>query len=616
MSRSASFQRKIAYIAAIALLLLPLAALSQPATVGPRGTSPGGKLAQLRTEHNLAQAELGEINPASEAMKLSSLGLRGVAVNILTGRANHYKKIEDWDKLEVTVNQIIRLQPNYLKVWDFQAHNLSYNVSVEFDDYRMRYQWVKKGIEFLILGTHYNRDEPGLLNQIGWFTGQKMGRADEEKQFRRMFKDDKDFHELYRRNGVEVDDGRGQDDKPDNWLVAKLWYERAVDAVASGGRPIRGRAPLLFYNGAPMAQINGADAMQKDGFFFEAAQAAWRKGAEMWESYGNRELPTSFGFNIRLNDKESLEEQVARAYAEIDRLAPGVRDKLRQEKIAVLEPELRAAVAKDAQDRNPDEEALAFQAEYRTRFPAREILPHVPREARPRARQLVEQIMQDEGTIHAINVDRGIVNFEYWRTRCEAERSDQAQQAHRDVYYANRLFSEGEQLEEARRLYEKAWQAFGEIYDTYPILMDNAESADTIKSVERYRSLLGQLDLPFPRDFPLTRLLEHHYEGEQLLERIKLIEGTGAGGTSPPATGPPAADPAPTTDDAPETGAPAATDVPATDDTPSADTRAPAAPAAADAPTATDTPAADAPAVDTPPADTPPDPQAEEPQAD
>ena len=39
--------RKIAYITAIALLLLPIAALSQPAAVDPQqpgGGSPGGKL--------------------------------------------------------------------------------------------------------------------------------------------------------------------------------------------------------------------------------------------------------------------------------------------------------------------------------------------------------------------------------------------------------------------------------------------------------------------------------------------------------------------------------------------------------------------------------------------
>jgi hypothetical protein len=139
MSRNASFVRKVIYIGAIALLLLPLSALSQPSTISPDGLTRGGVLSQMRTEYGIAQAELGEIDPASETMKLATLGLRGVAADILWIQANHYKMVEDWDKLEATVEQIIRLQPNFLEVWDFQAHNLTYNVSVEFDDYRFRY---------------------------------------------------------------------------------------------------------------------------------------------------------------------------------------------------------------------------------------------------------------------------------------------------------------------------------------------------------------------------------------------------------------------------------------------------------------------------------------------
>ena len=49
-----AFNRKIAYLAAIALLLLPIAALSQPAALSPKAqrlSSPGGKLSQLRTQY-------------------------------------------------------------------------------------------------------------------------------------------------------------------------------------------------------------------------------------------------------------------------------------------------------------------------------------------------------------------------------------------------------------------------------------------------------------------------------------------------------------------------------------------------------------------------------------
>jgi hypothetical protein len=525
----ASFIRKVAYITAIALLLLPIAALSQPATVDPTrpdGGSPGGRLAQLRAKHNIAQAELGEIDPASETMKLSTLGLRGVAANILWLQANHYKKVEDWDKLEMIVNQIIRLQPNFVEVWDFQAHNLSYNVSVEFDDYRMRYQWVKKGIEFLILGTHYNRDEPGLLSQIGWFTGQKVGRADEQRQFRRLFRDDKDFHQVFRTNGVEVDQGQGQDGKPDNWLVARLWYNRAVDAHTFLGKPIRGRTPLLFYSGGPMALINGAAAMQKDGYFFEAPQQRWNQAHDEWLSYGRRELPTSAGFTVHLNDKEAIDQRIKEAQEELDQLCPGAREQIRQEKLAKLTPEQRAAVEKSPAQRTADDYTLAYEADLATKVQPRDFLDKVSRENRPAVRKLVDQIEEDEQYSHQINLNRRIVNFEYWRTRCEAERTDLAQKAQKDVYDADKIFStSGEKLNEARQLYESAWKGFAELFAQHPTLMDNAEAQDLVDSVGRYRDLLGQLDEPFPTDFPLWDLMDKHEKGRQIHDQVKLLQG-------------------------------------------------------------------------------------------
>jgi hypothetical protein len=533
MSRTSSFVRKIVYITMIAVLLAPIAALSQPAALDPTkpgGGSPGGKLAQLRVKYNIAQAELGEIDPASETMKLSTLGLRGVAANILWLWANYYKKVADWDKLEMTVNQIIRLQPNFVEVWDFQAHNLSYNVSVEFDDYRMRYQWVKKGIEFLILGTHYNRDEPGLLSQIGWFTGQKVGRADEQKQFRRMFKDDKDFHAVFRRNGVEVEDGQGQDGKPDNWLVARLWYNRAVDAVTYSGKPIRGRTPLLFYSGAPMSQINGAAAMQKDGHFFEVAQRSWVKALEEWHSFGNRELPTSAGFTIHLNDKEAIDERAKQAYEELDRLCPGARDAIRQEKLARLPADRRAAMDKPPGERTAEEYSMAYEAESATKVVARDFIGRAAkREDAPRVRQLADQIEEDELTSNQINLNRRIVNFEYWRTRCESEKTDESQQAQKDVYDADEMFKKsGEKLVETKKLYERAWVAFARIFDKYPALMENAEAQDLIDSVGHYRDLLGQLDEPFPNDFPLWKLLDQHQKGQQIRDQVKLLQGAAA----------------------------------------------------------------------------------------
>jgi hypothetical protein len=547
MNKNQSFIRKVAYIAAIALLLIPLSRLSEPATltrtrdektgkIGRPVGSPGGTLARMRAANGLAPAELGEIDPASATMKFATLGMRPVAVSWLWYKANEYKKYKDWDKLEATVEQIIRLQPNDLEVWDFQAHNLSYNVSVEFDDYRYRYAWVKNGIGFLVQGTEYNRDEPGLLNQLGWFTGQKIGRSDEAKQFRRLFKDDKDFHKEFMSAGVDVDQyaAKGFDGKPDNWLVARLWYDKAVDAARNSGRPIRGKTPLLFYSGGPMSLINGAAAIEKDGHFGERALTAWQMAADTWygpdgsnsdvrEVYGNRLIPTSAGFDIRLNDGEEVKQRIKVATEELDKLAAGAREKLAADKKAALPENVRAALDVPGDKQTSEQQQLAYNAQQQIAVTHNEVAKTVKGADRIRAFQLADKLEAEAKLLNYINIYRGIVNFEYWRQRCKAEREPRLLAARKAVFDADRQLEVGQNFDEVKKLYEDSWKAFAEVFADYPELMANPETEELVESVERYRDLLSQLDKPFPSDFILNNMLEKHRRGKKLLETAKLV---------------------------------------------------------------------------------------------
>ena len=339
MSQDLSFWRKVVYIGVIVLLLFPLFWIGQPAT----RTSAGGVLARLRADNDLSQAELGEIDPAGESMKLATLGLRNVAANLLWEKSFEYKKKEDWDGLSATLNQITKLQPNFITVWEHQAHNLSYNVSVEFDDYRMRYHWVKKGIDFLVEGTRKNRDNPRLLHNTGWITGQKIGRADEHVQFRELFRKDKDFHEFLYQSGVPIEAANGWDSRPDNWLVGQLWYQRAEQAV-DAGLPLKGKSPLIFHADNPMSRINYSSTIEEEGVLGETAQLSWAEAGVGWTEYGRRQIPTSWGHNVRLGEYAQVNEEIERARKRLEQLAPGVHDRIRQERIAKLTPELRAAL--------------------------------------------------------------------------------------------------------------------------------------------------------------------------------------------------------------------------------------------------------------------------------
>ncbi|MBC8356152.1 MAG: hypothetical protein H8E66_29600 [Planctomycetes bacterium] len=509
MIQNASFQRKVLYLGLIALLLIPLYMIGHPATGDPTqlSASPGGQLAQLRTEYDLAPTELGEIDPASESMKLATLGMKGVAANILWTKANYYKKTEDWEKLVAAVNQMAKLQPNFVSVWEFQSHNLSYNISVEHDDYRFRYLWVKKGIEFLIKGTRYNRNEPRLFWTVGWYTGQKFGRADEHKQFRRLFQDDKDFHAMLSQH-IPIDtEARGADQRPDNWLTSRLWYESAYDIVDTGRGPIRGKSPHIFYSDGSKALMNYANEIETEGVLDEKAQYAWRRAGESWALYGNRIVPSSWGIRFRLNDEEAAIAEAQRLSDELDKLVPGLREKIKLEKIAALAEPDRVALAKEWDEISGELEGTRkYQAEQNTQVSFREVAEASPTELRARAFRLAKQAAEKETEAIRIASYRSNVNFKYWRARCAVEQLPKTVNARRHIFKAKELM-EGAYLDEAKIEFELAWQDWGATFNEHRALVSELAEDDLAEDIQEYMKLLGQLDEELPPNFALREIL-------------------------------------------------------------------------------------------------------------
>jgi len=514
MSQSISFWRKVIYVAAIALLLFPLFYIGRPAS----HDGGGGVLAQLSREHGLSQANLGEIDPASESMKLATLGLRGVAANLLWQKAFDYKMREEWDNFAATTNQITKLQPNYIMIWEFQAHNLAYNISVEFDDYRHRYHWVKKGIGFLIEGTHYNRENPRLLHYTGWMMGQKIGRSDEHVQFREIFRDDDEFHDELNTE-VFVDEAAGWDGRPDNWLVSRLWYLRAERSVDEGAAwrgkniqlydddPLRGKSPLVFHNDAPMSYINYASTIEEEGVHGDTAQTAWRKAGNAWEEFGKRPIPTSWGHVILLGELNSTRDDVARLRERLDEIAPGVRERIGEEKKAELPQEERDALDMPIEELDQETWGLRYAAQQKTGVSHEEVAKRAPEGSRDKAIKLAARLADQETLAQRINHYRSTINYDYWEIRCEAEQTKTAVDARECVYKAKKN-RERLELTEARREYEKAWQLWREIFDKYPRLRDDVEADELVKSIRSYRRMLQALDEDLPENFILRDLLE------------------------------------------------------------------------------------------------------------
>ncbi|MFO0905473.1 MAG: hypothetical protein U0939_20860 [Pirellulales bacterium] len=507
-SQNRSFRRKVIYGAAIALLTYPLYYFGVPATP----TEPGGKLAQMRRENNLAQANMGEIDPAGETMKLVTLGLRPVAWMVLWERADTYKKKEDWDSLAVTLNQLTKLDPNVIAVWEFQAHNLSYNVSVEFDDYRHRYLWVKKGIDFLMLGARFNRDDPRLNWNIGWYLGHKLGKSDEQRQFRRLFRADEDFHRELQEEGnvsIEQPDAQGPDGRPDNWLVGRQWFVKAETAVTQG-KLLRGKSPLLFYCDGPMARINYATAIEAEGVLDEKARIAWEKAGIDWKQFGDRSIPHTSGHNLRLNDLERLIEERQEYEAKLDEIVPGGRDAVLAEKQSRLNDEQRAALAVPVDKRTPTQHLIAQQAEAGLVVMPQEIAAKASAENQARARNVADRLMEHQN-INVAHTDayRNQVNYGYWQLRCAMEQTETAVLARRYMYEAEK-FIDAADPDGAKKAFEASFDHWAVLLEQFPKLRDELTFIELGEDIAKYNQVLGQLDQKMPRDFKLRSVWERH----------------------------------------------------------------------------------------------------------
>lgn len=497
-----SFARKIGYLAAIAVLLVPISYLSQPATVGSdsASTTPGGYLAQLRTRYELSQANLGEIDPASESLKLAMVGMQGVAANILWTKAFDANLKQDWTTFQATLNQIVKLQPNFTKVWSFQAWNLSYNISVEFDDYRDRYRWVIKGIDFLKEGIRYNRHDPELLWYLGWIISHKIGRSDERVQFRRLFREDNEFH------------GNRPIAERDNWLVAKEWFRRAEDAVDNHNKPIRGRAPVVFYAEAPLCQVYYGIYLEDEGTFGEKARVAWQRAADDWHRFGARDIPSDYGNVIHLNDLELEQQRLQRCLAEFERLRPGVQREIYQAKYKRLPEADRALLKRDVDELTLEEVSQRARVEAFLEIRPWEIGEWIARLSPDKAAQaqdLAADTVRIMETMHRIEGNRETIDFAYWRQRCEAERTSEALQARENFFLAKRAFLEELDLNKSRRLYEEGFQQWEELVQKFPLLREDDRTLEDLGPViEDYEVVLEAFDEKLPEDFVLNYVRE------------------------------------------------------------------------------------------------------------
>ena len=527
--------RKIIYIALIGVLIIPLSFIALPETRNSDGKikNAGGVLSRLRNKHELSQARLTEVDPASETMKLASLGLRGIAVNVLWSQAIEQKKNGDFDGLNATLQALTKIQPSFIRVWEYQAHNLAYNVSMEFDDYEYRYHWVKKGLNFLKGGIRYNKQDHRITDNLGFFTGNKFGKSDEKDSFRRIFRSDTAFHDQMS-DRVDPENYELREYGHDSWKMAHQWYDYSRNMVDSGVAKKR-RNDMIFYMGRPSQIRNMGLSLQAEFPTGSVIQEVWRDAFEEWKDYGEQELVNSLGVRVKLNGTIAILDELERLRAELDLLVP---ENTRLDMTTSLLPnsqlspeeqeEYKMLIDLSADQRsNDDQQRLRFLSgmlKHEIRSLDQRIAAEAAKENLVAATEIAGNIARKEKELRTINRDNQTVNYAYWDARTSTESENSTVVAQQALYDAQRQWKQSVYEDEfdfdyrtkkktitrkgAITLYEEAFEFWQPIMTANPRLYDGQLGDRLIDHVKEYQKMLEFTNREWPKDFAMQETID------------------------------------------------------------------------------------------------------------
>jgi hypothetical protein len=179
-------QRKLIYLGLIVVLFL--AAYLHRTQVIERAAK----------DYSLSESNLGKVDLGGSVSRFVLSSFRGPLVCGLWWEALEQQKNHNYSQLELLIKALTLLQPHYKGPWKYQAWNLAYNVSVEFDRAQDKYFYISKGLRWLANGEEKNRirlydekqqrerviGDPEMRQEFAQHLSTKMYYADEQLIFR------------------------------------------------------------------------------------------------------------------------------------------------------------------------------------------------------------------------------------------------------------------------------------------------------------------------------------------------------------------------------------------------------------------------------------------------
>jgi hypothetical protein len=445
-------------------------------------------LSEVKRRSDLGEAAIGQVDTGSFMLKLALLGgARGIAANVLWTRAEELKREQDWDRMKATVDLITKLQPHFLSVWTFQGWNLAYNVSVEWDAPEDKYEWIKKGIQFLQEGVNKNRKSPDLIWNTAWTYYHKIGFSDESIILRRLFRDDSD--EGFK---TYVDPETNTPVvKNDNFQLGYGWFSRSVNLVDEGeARLAAGSAAALEYVD-PSPQHKGKEGDLSFRSMPPHAQTRYAIGLEMMSM---QDVPATFGEVAKNEWAKSLNEWV-----KFGKFTYMTHNLVLRDGKMVKEP-----VQLD-DETNPKKLATLT-----------------------------------ENQRYWTNRWADQMNYRYWKDRSKAEMTDAGVQA-RQLFYEGTIAYKGADFAQAVEKFQEGLKIWDELLkEHHDYRNDDINKKDTGLVVRRYLRALRQLGKPEPEYIPFRELAQGSDQDVTVnpFDAVEMLPVSPTGSAKPQAPGP------------------------------------------------------------------------------
>ncbi len=120
-----------------------------------------------------------ELRGAPPVLALTTValgGFRGLISNALWMRASELQDEDKYFEMVQLADWITKLEPHIPQVWIMQSWNMSFNISVKFNDPADRWRWVERGMELLRdEGLRYNPYDVIIHHELAWLFQFKMG---------------------------------------------------------------------------------------------------------------------------------------------------------------------------------------------------------------------------------------------------------------------------------------------------------------------------------------------------------------------------------------------------------------------------------------------------------